>query len=181
MYYLIYSLVLFIHSCCISLVIYDLKLKYSDEQKDANVRWVYIQVSFHWEIWEYEFVILLCNPNEAHMSLQTPLDLKHLWKSNRESQNIPFHRKEAAWQQCESHFCTFTRSADIYSTSGHPICRWVCFFIRTHLEKCIITSLAHQWILGSEWVPSCEWVPSEWESKQQNITIIHNTSVHQLI
>ncbi len=111
LYYLIYSLVLFIHSCCISLVIYDLKLKYSDEQKDANVRWVYIQVSFHWEIWEYEFVILLCNPNEAHMSLQTPLDLKHLWKSNRESQNIPFHRKEAAWQQCESHFCTFTRSA----------------------------------------------------------------------
>ncbi len=37
--------------------------------------------------------------------------------------------------------------------------RWVCFFIRTDLEKCSISSLAHQWMLCSE------WVPSEWESK----------------
>ncbi len=44
--------------------------------------------------------------------------------------------------------------------SGHLRYRWVCFFIGTHLEKCSITSLAHQWILCSE------WVPSEWESKQ---------------
>ncbi len=48
----------------------------------------------------------------------------------------------------------------IYSPSGHPRCRWVCFFIRTDLEKCSTTSLAHQWILCSE------WVPSEWESTQ---------------
>ncbi len=27
-------------------------------------------------------------------------------------------------------------------------------FIRTDLEKCYITSLAHQWMLCSEWVPS---------------------------
>ncbi len=33
-------------------------------------------------------------------------------------------------------------------------------------EKCIITSLVHQWMLCSE------WVPSEWES-DKNITIIH--------
>ncbi len=32
--------------------------------------------------------------------------------------------------------------------------------IWTYVEKCGITSLAHQWILCSE------WVPSEWESKQ---------------
>ncbi len=39
-------------------------------------------------------------------------------------------------------------------------CRWICFFIGTDLEKCSITSLAHQCILNSE------WVPLEWESKQ---------------
>ncbi len=43
---------------------------------------------------------------------------------------------------------------------GHPICKWVCFFVRTDSEKYSITSLAHQWILCSE------WVPSEWESIQ---------------
>ncbi len=48
----------------------------------------------------------------------------------------------------------------IYSPLGHPRCRWVCFFIWTVLEKCSITSHAHQWMLCSE------WVPSEWESKQ---------------
>ncbi len=47
-----------------------------------------------------------------------------------------------------------------YLPSGCPRCRWVCLFIWTDLEKCSITSLAHQWILCSE------WVPSEWESKQ---------------
>ncbi len=31
----------------------------------------------------------------------------------------------------------------MYSPSGHPRCKWVCFFIRTDLEKCSITSLAH--------------------------------------
>ncbi len=47
----------------------------------------------------------------------------------------------------------------MYSPSSCPRCRWVCFFIRTDLEKISITSLAHQWILCSE------WVPSEWEYK----------------
>ncbi len=53
----------------------------------------------------------------------------------------------------------------------------VCFFMGTDLEKCSITSLAHQWILCRE------WVPSEWESKQliKNITIIHTTPVYQLM
>ncbi len=64
----------------------------------------------------------------------------------------------------------------MYSLSGHPRCRWVCFFIWTDLEKCSITAVAHQWILCSE------WVPSEWESKQliktsQNFTSNpHNSS-----
>ncbi len=48
----------------------------------------------------------------------------------------------------------------IYSPSGHWRCKWVCFFIRTDLEKFSIASLTHQWTLCSE------WVPSEWESKQ---------------
>ncbi len=56
----------------------------------------------------------------------------------------------------------------IYSPSGHPKCWWVCFFIRSDLEKCSIASLAHQWILCSEWVPS-EWV----QTADKNITIIH--------
>ncbi len=38
----------------------------------------------------------------------------------------------------------------IYTPSGHPRHKWVCFFMRTDLEKCSITSLAHQWILCSE-------------------------------
>ncbi len=62
--------------------------------------------------------------------------------------------------------------------SGHPRCRWVCFFIWTDLEKCSITSLAHQWMLCSE------WVPSEWESKQMIKTIhtiIPTSPVHQLM
>ncbi len=41
----------------------------------------------------------------------------------------------------------------VYSPSGHPRCRWHCFFIKTDLEKFSITSLDHQWILCSEWVP----------------------------
>ncbi len=48
-------------------------------------------------------------------------------------------------------------------------CRWVCFLIRTDLEKFSITSLDHRWILCSE------WVPSEWESKHliKTSQIIH--------
>ncbi len=65
------------------------------------------------------------------------------------------------------------------SPSGHPRCKWVCFFIWTDLKKCSIPSLAHQWILCSE------WVPSEWESKQliksdNNPQVIHTTPVLQL-
>ncbi len=52
----------------------------------------------------------------------------------------------------------------ISSPSGHPRCRWVCFFTRTDLEKCSFASLAHQWILCSE------SVPSESESKQLKTT-----------
>ncbi len=57
----------------------------------------------------------------------------------------------------------FTKNENLlkmYSSSGHSIFRWVCFFIRTDLKKCVIPYLAHHWILCSE------WVPSEWESKQ---------------
>ncbi len=42
--------------------------------------------------------------------------------------------------------------------SGHPRCKNL-FLIRTDLEKCSITPLAHKWILCSG------WVPSEWEFK----------------
>ncbi len=56
------------------------------------------------------------------------------------------------------------------SLSGHLRCRWVCFFIRTDLKKCSITSLTYQWILCSE------WVPSEWESKQLIKTSQYSTS-----
>ncbi len=61
------------------------------------------------------------------------------------------------------------------SSSDHPRRRWVCFFIRTDLEKSSIKSLVHQWMLCSE------WVPLEWESKQLIIIIIHSTPVHQLM
>ncbi len=61
---------------------------------------------------------------------------------------------------------------NLYSPSGHPRCRWVCFFIGTDLGKFSITSLAHQWILCSE------WVPSEWESKQLIKTSQWSTSNH---
>ncbi len=40
----------------------------------------------------------------------------------------------------------------MYSLSGHLRC--VCVFFLADLEKCSITSLAHQWMLCSEWVPS---------------------------
>ncbi len=58
--------------------------------------------------------------------------------------------------------------------------RWVCFFIWRDLEKCSITSVAHQWILCSE------WVPSEWESKllikhHNNPQVINTTSIHLLM
>ncbi len=46
----------------------------------------------------------------------------------------------------------------MYSPSGHPRCMSL-FLIRTDLEKCSITPLAHKWILCSG------WVPSEWEFK----------------
>ncbi len=69
----------------------------------------------------------------------------------------------------------------INSLSGPPRCRWVCFFIKTDLEKCSIRSLAHQLILYSE------WVPSEWESKQlikkknhNNPQVTHTNPIHQL-
>ncbi len=62
----------------------------------------------------------------------------------------------------------------MYSHSGHPRSRWVYFFIRTNLEKCNVTSLAHQCIICSE------WVPSEWESKQL-IKTSQSPTWHQFI
>ncbi len=53
---------------------------------------------------------------------------------------------------------------NIYSPSGHT--RWVCFLIRTDLEKLSIASLAHQWILCSEWVPSES--PNSWLKHHSN-------------
>ncbi len=53
----------------------------------------------------------------------------------------------------------------IHSLSGHPTCRWVCFFVGTDLIKCSINTNAYQCILCRE------WVPSEWESKQLIKTI----------
>ncbi len=51
------------------------------------------------------------------------------------------------------------------------------FVSSSDLEKCSITSVAHQWMLCSE------WVPSEWESKQLIKTshVIHTTPVDQLM
>ncbi len=46
------------------------------------------------------------------------------------------------------------RKMKMYSSSSHPRCRWVCFFIGIDL-----TSLVHLCILCSE------WVPSEYDSK----------------
>ncbi len=53
------------------------------------------------------------------------------------------------------------------------------FVSLSYLEKCSITSLAHQRMLCSE------WVPSQWESKQlikhhNNPQVIHTTPAHQL-
>ncbi len=62
------------------------------------------------------------------------------------------------------------------SLSGHPRCRWVCFFIRTYLKKFRITSLAHQWMLCSEWVPS-EWVSKQLiKTSQQSTSNLHDCS-----
>ncbi len=64
----------------------------------------------------------------------------------------------------------------IYSPPGHPRCRWVCFFIRTDLKKFSFTSLAHQWILS---VNGCH--QNERQTADKNITVIHKTTVHQLM
>ncbi len=62
--------------------------------------------------------------------------------------------------------------------TGHPRCRWVCFYNRTDLEKLSISSLARR-----QWIFCNEWLPSECESKQliKNITIIHVAPVHQFL
>ncbi len=62
----------------------------------------------------------------------------------------------------------------MYPPSGHSVCCWLSFSIRTDWEKFRIESLAHQWILCSEWVP---W---KWELKQliKTITIIHSNPHH---
>ncbi len=52
--------------------------------------------------------------------------------------------------------------AQFYSPSGRPRCRWVCFFIRTDLEKCSIASPAHRCILCSD----CRLVDNEQTLRQ---------------
>ncbi len=47
--------------------------------------------------------------------------------------------------------------------------KWV-YLIRSDLEKCSITSLAHQWILCSE------WVPAEWEHFSKSVHMKTNSS-----
>ncbi len=71
-----------------------------------------------------------------------PLWVQHLkWVPARDCREGTFHPKNE-------------NVLKMYSTSGHLICRWVCFFMRTNMEKYSSTSLAHQWILCMEWVPS---------------------------
>ncbi len=61
----------------------------------------------------------------------------------------------------------------MYLSSGHARCRLICFIKESDLEKCIITSLAHQWILCSE------WVPSEWEFKSSSTPVAQLTSCEE--
>ncbi len=66
----------------------------------------------------------------------------------------------------------------MYSPSGRPRCRWVCFFIITNLEKCSITSLAHQ-----SAVNGCRQneSPNIWYKHHNNSQVIHTTPVHKLM
>ncbi len=52
-----------------------------------------------------------------------------------------------------------------------------CFFIRTDLEKCSITSLAQLWMLSSEWVRQNESLLNADKTSQ----LIHTAPVHQLM
>ncbi len=60
----------------------------------------------------------------------------------------------------------------IYLPSSHPKCTWVCFFIRTNLEKCSITILP-QWFLCSEWVPS-QLIKTWHHDSSPSINILRN-------
>ncbi len=70
------------------------------------------------------------------------------------------------------HFTQKENLLKMYSPSGHTKYRWVYFFIGTDLEKCNVTSLAHQWMLCSE------WVPPEWESwkHHNNSQVFHHSN-----
>ncbi len=60
----------------------------------------------------------------------------------------------------------------MYSLSGHPRRRWVCYFIRTDLEN----FAWHHFL--------CKWMGAirmRVQTADKNITIIHTTPAHQLI
>ncbi len=71
-----------------------------------------------------------------------------------------------------SHWRNSSLKMKICSSSGHPRCRWVCFFIRTNLEKCCSAMDPLQW-MGA--------VRMRVQTADKNITIIHTTPVYQLI
>ncbi len=64
----------------------------------------------------------------------------------------------------------------IYSSLGHPRCRWVCFFIVSYFKNCSITSLAHQWY-SLQWMGA---IRTRDQTADKNIAVIHTTPVHQL-
>ncbi len=114
--------------------------------------------SVTFEVWRwYEVCKILSGENEL-FNIST---LDDIWLA---SISVWLVSTKADWDQNWLNFfivqLKMKTVLKMYSTSGHQRCRWVCFFIRTDLEKFSIPSLAHQWILWSE------WVPSEWESKQ---------------
>ncbi len=60
----------------------------------------------------------------------------------------------------------------MYSPSGHPRRRGVCFFIRKDLEKFNITSLAHSPVDPVQWMGA---VRMRVQTADKNITIIHTS------
>ncbi len=116
--------------------------------------WVKHQTLSYACLWQFQRAatvwLILCSDVQPH---HTQTDVEQSCFSFYTSGKFKAHFKRNSSPKNE-HLLT------MYSPSGHPRCRWVCFFMGIDLEKFSITSLAHQWIVCSE------WVPSEWESKQ---------------
>ncbi len=73
-------------------------------------------------------------------------------------------------------FCKKINLLTMYSLSGHPRCRWACFFIWTNLEKLqyiTCSPMAHLKWMGA--------VRMRVQTADKNITIIHTTPIHQLM